>query len=256
VSPAAPARTVTTTPLPVASICPQPAGWSTITVRSGDTLDSLAGRYNTTPELLARANCLVGTTLFPGSQLYVPAPPPVQPTIPCGPPSGWVLGYSVAQGDTLYHISQMFGVSVYQLQLANCMLYSTLIHPGQRLYVPYVPTNTPIPPTLTPIPPSETPTTAPTETATQPPTEPPTPLPEPTTLTPEPTTVTPEPTAVTPEPTPETPAVTIITEEPEPTTPDPGTGILPPGGNQTPRPSVAITFTGTPPPPADTLPPP
>jgi membrane protease YdiL (CAAX protease family)/LysM repeat protein len=53
----------------------------------------------------------------------------------CGsPPAGWVT-YTVRAGDNLSRISRAYGVSVAQLQTANC-LSGTLLHTGQKLYVP------------------------------------------------------------------------------------------------------------------------
>jgi LysM repeat protein len=177
-----------------------------VVVFQGDTLDSLAAQYHTTPEVLIQVNCLVSTYLAPGSRLYVPPQTVIQPTEPCGAPRGWVKGYTVAAHDTLYHIAQMFGVSVHQLQLANCMGSSTLINVGDVLYVPYIPTKTPIPPTETPALPSSTPTTPPPATATQTPTEQPTSTPtELPTDTPAPTQI---PTDSLPRPTPTEPPMT------------------------------------------------
>jgi hypothetical protein len=55
----------------------------------------------------------------------------------CGPPPGWVL-YNVKSGDTLYKISQLYRVSIAQLQEANCLGASTLLRGGQQIYVPNV----------------------------------------------------------------------------------------------------------------------
>ena len=100
--------------------------------------------------------------------------------IKCGPPPGWVI-YVVRYGDTLYSLGLAFGVSVRQLQTANCMGSSALIRTGQNLWVPNVPTRTPSPapahtgtPTQVPSatapsdtpPPSATPTLPPTPTGT------------------------------------------------------------------------------------------
>lgn len=63
--------------------------------------------------------------------------------IPCGAPAGWVQ-YTVQPGDNLYQISLRYGLSVAQLQSANCLGTSTLIYGGQKLWVPNVITNTPL----------------------------------------------------------------------------------------------------------------
>jgi LysM repeat protein len=170
--------TITPTPLPSQTItpstnCPPPAGWSLIVIQPGDTLASLANKYNVAPQELMRANCLLTSSLIPGTTLFVPGLPPTEPPIQCGPPSGWVF-YTVRQGDTLYSLSNAYNVSVPQLQIANCMGSSTLIRVGQKLYVPNVPTNTPqASPTLKPTntqpvltPPADTNTPSPTLTPT------------------------------------------------------------------------------------------
>jgi hypothetical protein len=94
-----------------------------------------------------------------------PTPPLVEiivntpkPQTSCGRPSGWVA-YPVQSGDTLYQLSLAFGVTVTQLQNANCMGTSTILHVGKILYVPpwamipvvptleptlYIPVDTPV----------------------------------------------------------------------------------------------------------------
>jgi LysM repeat protein len=97
---------------------------------------------------------------------------------PCGPPFGWVR-YTVQQGDNLYHIATMFGITTSQLQGANCLGSSITIHPGQLLWVPNRPPQTPVTPgiiisptytfpteTATEIPPTPTDTLEPTSTST------------------------------------------------------------------------------------------
>lgn len=183
--------TVTETLPPPPTSCLPPSGWVAIKVQPLDTLASLALQYKTTPELLSQANCLFSSDLAPGALLYVP-PIPTPTTVPCGPPPGWVR-YTVQAGNTLFSLSQAFGVSVSQLQRANCMPYSqTAINAGQQIWAPNVATRTP---TLTPIsiifptltwtasplpPPTETPLPAPTWTPSLTPQPPPTWTPSPT----------------------------------------------------------------------------
>jgi LysM repeat protein len=211
------------TPQPTVTLCPPPEGWITITVKEGDTLESLAERYGIAPRKLMQANCLGNRNLISGTAFFVPAPtqqaaPTQEATatsqpVTCGsPPAGWVL-YTVQPGDTLYHIGLAHGVTVAQLQSANC-LASTTIRSGQTLYVPNVPTVTvwstrtatsteelepsatfSPEPTDTPLP-TATPTTQPTDTPfptdtptdeppPPPPTETSTPIPLPPSPTPE-----------------------------------------------------------------------
>ena len=64
--------------------------------------------------------------MLPGSGIYVPPPPtlPARTRVSCGAPSGWVI-YYVQMGDTLYRLSVAYGITVADLQRANCMGGST-----------------------------------------------------------------------------------------------------------------------------------
>jgi LysM repeat protein len=129
---------ISETPPPAVVACVFPPGWFKITVQMGDTLNALAVAYGTTTEMLVQGNCLVINNLIAGMVLFVPAAPTTTPEETCGPPPGWVY-YTVQYGDTLYSISQMVGTTVFDLQLANCLVGQTNIRAGQRLYVPFVP---------------------------------------------------------------------------------------------------------------------
>lgn len=202
-------------------ICPPPPGWSVITIGLGDTLNGLATQFELSIDELMRANCLQTQSLVAGSTLYVPQPvntPAGDETPACGPPPDWIL-YTVEPNDTLFSLSSVLGVSVEDLQHANCLGSSTIIVRGDDLWVPSLPrrsatprstatvTRTPsAPPTQTPsvtvVPPTITPTivvASPTNppTATPPPPTPThTPTPTQTELAPTPTsTASPSPTA-------------------------------------------------------------
>jgi len=136
--------------------CTPPSGWIRVTVATGDTVYSLAQRYKTSAENLSAANCLSAVEVPAGYALYVP-PVPTVTVIPCGPPAGWVKNYIVQPGDTLFRIALSYNLTYPQLQRANCMGSSTTIYTGQRLWVPNIPTRTPVPgitivPTNTPLP--------------------------------------------------------------------------------------------------------
>lgn len=158
-----------------ATPCVPPAGWIRITTAAGDTIYSVAQRYKTSAENLSVANCLLSAELPAGSTLYVP-PVPTVTVVPCGPPIGWVRAHVVRAGDTLSRIAIAYNTTVTQLQRANCMGSSTIIYIGQRLWVPNVPTRTPIVGTTiipdlptstdtpTPIPATEVPTFTPSPT--------------------------------------------------------------------------------------------
>lgn len=137
-----PSVTLGVSPMPAS--CTPPAGWIRITTRAGDTVYSIAQRYKTTAENLNAANCLTSAELPAGMALYVP-PVPTVTVIACGPPSSWVRNYIVRPGDTLFRIALAYNITYPQLQRANCMGGSTTIYTGQRLWVPNVPTRTPVP---------------------------------------------------------------------------------------------------------------
>jgi LysM repeat protein len=90
--------------------------------------------------------------------IYLP-PLPTRTPISCGSHRGWLI-YYVQKGDTLYRLSQAFGVTVAELQRANCIT-GTLIRVGEPLFVPpgtvLFPTPTFDPSLWVPIP-SDTPT--------------------------------------------------------------------------------------------------
>ena len=176
-----PTRTRTATPTPGHSFtvtppaaCLPPEGWLPYAIRREDSLASLAQVLSVTVDQLAKANCLLSASLIPGTVLYLPALPStptlppthtlvvVQPSpIPCGAPYGWIR-YPVQREDTLFRLSLAFGISISELQIANCMGGATVIRAGSLIYVPNIPTRTltpsPIAPTsLSPTPTSGTP---------------------------------------------------------------------------------------------------
>lgn len=145
----------------VQASCNPPAGWQRILTSASDTIYSLAQRYKTTAENLGSANCLSSFDVPAGFTLYVP-PVPTVTVIPCGPPAGYVKRHVVQPGDNLYRIALSYGITYPQLQRANCMGSSTTIYSGQLLWVPNIPTRTPVPgvtiiPTFTTATPSNTP---------------------------------------------------------------------------------------------------
>jgi LysM repeat protein len=149
---------------PTIAVCTPPNGWIAVVTTANDTIYSLAQRYNTSPENISEKNCLVSLNLAAGMLLYVPPVPATAKVIPCGAPAGWVRNHVVQAGDNLYRIALSYGITFQQLQAANCMGSSTLIYAGQRLWVPNVPTRTPVP-GVTIVPNFPTNTSTPTVTA-------------------------------------------------------------------------------------------
>ena len=135
--------TATLTQPPTRISCPPPSGWEAYVVKSGDTLARLSNLYKTSLTSLKQGNCLSSSELTPGTTIYVP-PLATQTRIPCGPPRGWVTAI-VQPGDNLFRLSQAYGITVAELQKANCMGNSTLLQVGKAIYVPPWAPNTPTP---------------------------------------------------------------------------------------------------------------
>jgi len=76
-----PGGTPAATPTPGPSPTPQPSQFTEYTVQQGDTLSSIAQRFGTTADELARINGLTNpNTLDIGQKLKIPTPPSPTPT--------------------------------------------------------------------------------------------------------------------------------------------------------------------------------
>lgn len=101
-----------------------PATTQNYTVRPGDTLASIAQRFNTSvPTLIALNGIQNANRVLVGQVLRVPAPPPQ------------VSHYTVVPGDTLFRIALRFGVSVQSLQINNGIVNPNRIFAGQVLRI-------------------------------------------------------------------------------------------------------------------------
>ncbi len=121
-------------------------------VQYGDTLSTIALRFNTTMFELARLNGITNYNLiYVGQRLLIPTGaasptpiptaaatlPPTATRVPPTPtPVGSVRTYIVQPGDNLYHISIRFNVTVNQLIQANRILNPNRIFVGQTLIIP------------------------------------------------------------------------------------------------------------------------
>ncbi len=105
-----------------------PAAYSAYIVQSGDSLYSLAQRFNTTVEALTTANNIGEPgQLFAGQSILVPAGS-----------SSYVDIYEVQPGDTLFSISKRFNTSIGILQGLNNIADGRSIFAGQLLIVPSI----------------------------------------------------------------------------------------------------------------------
>lgn len=135
--------------VPTGVVFPCPPGFTTYTIRAGDTLSSIARRFGTTVAVLLQANPFIvdPNRIFPGQVICVPAlmggaqeglefaePSPAYPTpateggfgsedtAAAAPqqlcPAGFTT-YTVVAGDTLFFLARRFGTTVDVLLRAN-----------------------------------------------------------------------------------------------------------------------------------------
>jgi len=128
-----PVPTATHTPVStgVPTTTPAPSGTPTVepthyVVRTGDTLYSLAGRFDTTVQAIMQANGLSSYIIWIGQELVIPP----AGTLPAGP-----MMHIVLPGDTLYSLACEYQTTVQAIMWANG-LSSYTIYVGQPLYIP------------------------------------------------------------------------------------------------------------------------
>ncbi len=115
--------------------------WARYEVRRGDTLKTIARRYNTTPDVLLGMNDLAQGKVHAGQYLMVP---PSDAHQYVNQASNRILAaaaavaspkqvYAVKSGDTLWSISSRSGVSPQQILAWNGLDRETPLRPGQQL---------------------------------------------------------------------------------------------------------------------------
>ena len=134
------APTLTATPMPTST--PAPTSTPTPTqyvVRAGDTLGSIAERFDTTTDALAQLNGILNPSrIFLGQVLKIPAASTAAPgeleaqTIAEPTPRT----YTILPGDTLFRVAIRFDINVAELADANNITDYNLIYPGQVLVIP------------------------------------------------------------------------------------------------------------------------
>lgn len=106
----------------------------TYVVLPGDTLSSVATKYNTTVTAIAQLNGIVNiNSLKVGQVLIVPGTAPAQPS---AGQSGSSQTHVVQYGDTLAKIALRYGVTIQRLAEANNLANVHLIYAGQTLVIP------------------------------------------------------------------------------------------------------------------------
>ena len=95
------------------------------TVVKGDTLYSIASKFNMSVTELKNLNSLTSNTIYPGQVLSV------YPSVP----AAQTITYVVKKGDTLYSIAKAFGTTVAKIKDANALTTDS-IYQFQSLIIP------------------------------------------------------------------------------------------------------------------------
>jgi membrane-bound lytic murein transglycosylase D len=122
------------------------ARWKTYKVRKGDSIGHIANMYHMDISMLQRVNNLDGKMLHVGNELLIPASmePLHQYTLSEDVRNvgklqqsgdGRRLTYTIKSGDTLWDISNNYGVSVTQLCDWNGLSPNSVLRPGKQLVV-------------------------------------------------------------------------------------------------------------------------
>lgn len=101
----------------------------TYTVRAGDTLYTIAQRYNTTVQRLVSLNSISNPNLIRVGQRLI-----ISPSTSTPPPST-TQRYTVKSGDTLYSIARRHNTTVQRLVSDNSLSNPNLIRVGQVLLI-------------------------------------------------------------------------------------------------------------------------
>ena len=109
----------------------------TVSIRSGDSLWTLARKYHTSTNHLRRLNPGIGRVLSIGQSLKVPANQLAQANPTPNPmlAQGRRMLYKVRSGDSLWSIAQRFGTTPRDIARSNQISMKRLIRPGDRLWI-------------------------------------------------------------------------------------------------------------------------
>ena len=136
---------------PVTASKPKPAASRTYTVKAGDTVSVIAGRYGVTVADIVAANKLRGAgIIYVGQRLTIQKGAGASVTLPAastggggassGPaPAGSAISgarYVIRSGDTVSAIASHYHVTVDAMLKANGLTMSSIIYPGQSLKIP------------------------------------------------------------------------------------------------------------------------
>jgi LysM repeat protein len=142
-SPATSTPTVTpVVPVVVPTAVPEQPTTTVYVVQSGDTLNRIAARFNTSVAAIAQLNGITNVNLIQvGQRLVVPVggsvvvPPPANTPVPA-PSQPTSSTYVVQPGDTMFRIALRFGISLARLAQANGITDPSRVYAGQVLVIP------------------------------------------------------------------------------------------------------------------------
>lgn len=110
--------------------------WRFHTVKSGETLASLARTYHTTVRQISEANHLDGNALDPEARLVIPIAPGKHP-VDTATYARRITRYHVRRGDTVESVAENFGISAQQLRRWNGLHSNSLA--GRRVLALHLP---------------------------------------------------------------------------------------------------------------------
>jgi LysM repeat protein len=100
-------------------------------VKSGDTLESIAGKYGISADAIAKANGVVNGKLYVGTRLFLDGP-----SYTAGGSKGGGGSYVIKKGDRLVDIAAQYGTTVSKIAKANKISNVNAIRSGQKLTIP------------------------------------------------------------------------------------------------------------------------
>jgi LysM repeat protein len=124
-----------TVPVPTPTVVPG-AEVTYYTVQRGDTLSSIARRFNTTVEAILQANNIANPNyIYAGQSLVIPEAGETPPSPPGAPP-GEGRVHVVGPGENLFRIALRYGVTIEDIARANNIVNPRYIYVGQELTIP------------------------------------------------------------------------------------------------------------------------
>lgn len=113
------------------------------TVRSGDTISSIAGAHGVaTADVLGANGLSVRSVIYPGQVVLLTAAPAMEaalyvaPLAPVSAPAPAATTHTIASGETITAVAQAAGATVQAVLDANGLGWSSIIYPGQVLTLP------------------------------------------------------------------------------------------------------------------------